>query len=174
MTENLTIQENNNKKTVDFRIKYKTEVVALFYSEVQVLARKGLLSLQPERKKDPTQCTFAHSDQEIREKAHLRQNYKTKSCINFAIKGFCPYGARCHYIHEAPILKELTDDGQKTRSNSEESDSSRSSDSCKINNNLWSRMTHNKRIQLIQTLGFDYSIRYFPFYLELPPDFCRC
>ena len=89
---------------------------------------------------------------------HISQKYKTKICHNFNLKGFCKYGSRCHYLHlsDSPTHEE----GLKTRSNSEESDCSKSSSSEK-NTKMWSKLTHNKRIELIQTLGFDYSIRYF-------------
>ena len=92
---------------------------------------------------------------------HIRQNYRTKPCLNFTIKGCCPYGSRCHYLHEPIIhVEEKEDGGQTTRSNSEESVSSRSS-RCDKTHSFWSRMSHNKRIELIQNLGFDYQIRYY-------------
>ena len=124
--------------------------------EMQISCWKRILSLPLKCKLFDTQCTFAHSDSEIRDKIHISQKYKTKVCYNFSIKGFCSYGSRCHYLH---LATQEEDDGLKTRSNSEESDSSKSCRSEK-NNKLWSKMTHNKRIELIQNLGFDYSIRY--------------
>jgi hypothetical protein len=105
------------------------------------------------------QCTFAHSDTEVRDKAHLSQKYKTKLCINFSLKGYCSYGSRCHYLHAARDDHEDGDGGQTTRSNSEDSECSQPS--CpEHTGSRWMRLSHNKRIELIQTLGFDYSIRY--------------
>lgn len=101
---------------------------------------------------------------------HISLKYKTRPCINFTKKGFCSYGNRCHYLH---IEADLEEEGKKTRSNSEESNSSKSSVSEK-GNKLWHRLTHNKRIELIQTLGFDYSIRYLCSQLELRLGCCKC
>jgi hypothetical protein len=47
---------------------------------------------------------------------HISLKYKTKPCINFTKKGFCPYGDRCHYLH---LEADLEEEGKKTRSNSE-------------------------------------------------------
>ena len=44
-------------------------------------------------------CSFAHGEEEIRQKNHLHSNFKTKPCTAFYTQGFCPYGYRCQYIH---------------------------------------------------------------------------
>lgn len=37
-------------------------------------------------------------------KTHVNPNYKTKKCIQFHEKGYCPYGSRCQFMH-----KEMSD-----------------------------------------------------------------
>lgn len=45
-------------------------------------------------------CQFAHGAHELVSKALHNPNYKSKKCTNFHTKGYCPYGARCKYIHD--------------------------------------------------------------------------
>lgn len=35
-------------------------------------------------------------------KTHVNPNYKTKKCIQFHEKGYCPYGSRCQFMHKEP------------------------------------------------------------------------
>lgn len=45
------------------------------------------------------QCSFAHGEQELKQKNHLHSNYKTRPCQQYFEKGFCTYGKRCQYLH---------------------------------------------------------------------------
>lgn len=122
-------------------------------------AVKGLLSLQPHSTRSPIQCTFAHFDHEMRGRPDVPPNYRTKPCINFTNKGFCTYGERCQYLH---LPARPDDDGQKTRSSSEESASSRDSHRHAPTPSplrLWERLSHHRRVQVIQELGLDFAVR---------------
>lgn len=46
-------------------------------------------------------CSFAHGVEELTEKKHLPNNYKTKVCKQFHEENYCSYGARCQFIHLA-------------------------------------------------------------------------
>ena len=89
----------------------------------------------------------------MRDKTEHAPHYKTKPCLNFTSKGYCPYGTRCHYQHIASPSPEV----RPIRSNSEGAKPSLPCNNTKTSL-LWS-MGHNKRIELIQTLGLDFSIR---------------
>lgn len=126
---------------------------------MQVPAVEGILPLQPHSNHSPIQCTFAHFDHEIRDRTDVPRNYRTKPCINFTNKGFCTYGERCQYLH----LPATPDDGQKTRSSSEESTSSRDSHSQNHKPGqlrLWEHLSHHRRVEMIQELGLDFAVRY--------------
>ncbi|KAL1425601.1 hypothetical protein MTO96_019030 [Rhipicephalus appendiculatus] len=45
-------------------------------------------------------CQFAHGGHELRTLAR-HPKYKTELCRTFHTAGFCPYGPRCHFIHNS-------------------------------------------------------------------------
>ena len=90
----------------------------------------------------------------MRHKIEQAPHYKTKPCLNYTAKGFCPYGTRCHYQHIAPPSETAT---RPIRSNSEGAKPALPSNNTKTTM-LWT-MSHNKRIELIQTLGLDFTVR---------------
>jgi hypothetical protein len=90
---------------------------------------------------------------------HIGPNYKTKICINFSNKGYCTYGDRCQYLHCNSDYGENEEDGRLTRSNSAESNSSSQNNIAKKNVKGWQAFSHNKQVELIQTLGLDFAIR---------------
>jgi hypothetical protein len=48
-------------------------------------------------------CSFAHGEMELRRKSNsLNHKYKTKKCIMYKSKLWCPFGSRCQYIHILP------------------------------------------------------------------------
>lgn len=51
-------------------------------------------------------CSFAHGKNELKEKKHLNINYKTRPCKQYFLKGYCPYGYRCQYLHSETIFVE--------------------------------------------------------------------
>jgi len=44
-------------------------------------------------------CQFAHGYNDLKD-VNRHPKYKTDYCKTFHSKGFCPYGPRCHFIHE--------------------------------------------------------------------------
>ena len=72
------------KREVDFKAKYKTEICR---SWVQGFCEFG------------EKCTFAHGQNELRNKEYLTVNYRTKKCKQFHEQGFCQYGSRCQFKH---------------------------------------------------------------------------
>jgi hypothetical protein len=38
---------------------------------------------------------------ELRCNKNTNTSYKTKACFSFVKEGYCPYGHRCNYIHQA-------------------------------------------------------------------------
>ena len=70
----------------------------------------------------------------MREKNTFNFKYKTKLCHNFFEYGFCKYGDRCQYIHNKTLR--TPKEGDKTRSNSEESYSSKSSSQQRSNQSI--------------------------------------
>jgi hypothetical protein len=54
-------------------------------------------------------CSFAHGEGELRRKSNsLNIKYKTRKCVVFKNKMYCPFGRRCQYIHVLPHSKLLT------------------------------------------------------------------
>jgi len=46
------------------------------------------------------QCSFAHTERELRMTNRGSHHYKTRKCKNFHQgNGVCPYGSKCRYIH---------------------------------------------------------------------------
>ena len=45
------------------------------------------------------QCFFAHTREELQDKAPYNHYYKTKVCKHYHGEGFCPYASRCQYFH---------------------------------------------------------------------------
>ncbi|XP_055505784.1 mRNA decay activator protein ZFP36L3-like [Leucoraja erinacea] len=43
-------------------------------------------------------CQFAHGLAELRSLSH-HPKYKSEPCRTFHTTGFCPFGTRCHFIH---------------------------------------------------------------------------
>jgi hypothetical protein len=44
-------------------------------------------------------CQFAHGMVDLKD-VNRHPKYKTDFCKTFHSKGFCPYGPRCHFIHD--------------------------------------------------------------------------
>ncbi|CAK55688.1 unnamed protein product (macronuclear) [Paramecium tetraurelia] len=44
-------------------------------------------------------CSFAHGDNELRDRVPANENFKTKPCKNYHKFGTCSYGLRCQYLH---------------------------------------------------------------------------
>ncbi len=44
-------------------------------------------------------CSFAHGEQELMKKEHLKSNFKSRPCVVFHRTAFCPYGSRCVFSH---------------------------------------------------------------------------
>ena len=74
--------DENNK--ISTQIKFKTEICK---------------NWQNGDCKFGSKCIFAHGSEELTEKKHLPQNYKTKVCKQFHEELYCPYGSRCQFIH---------------------------------------------------------------------------
>lgn len=54
-------------------------------------------------------CSFAHGEGELRRKSNsLNIKYKTRKCVVFKNKMYCPFGRRCQYIHVLPHSSLLT------------------------------------------------------------------
>ena len=83
-----------DKTPKSFQVKYKTELCK---------------NWQAGECKFGSKCSFAHGVEELTEKKHLPSNYKTKICKQFHEELYCPYGARCQFIH-------LEDCGEKEQS----------------------------------------------------------
>uniref|UniRef100_A0A672Z5M9 mRNA decay activator protein ZFP36 n=1 Tax=Sphaeramia orbicularis TaxID=375764 RepID=A0A672Z5M9_9TELE len=50
-----------------------------------------------------SKCQFAHGEDELRG-LYRHPKYKTEPCRTFYNFGYCPYGSRCHFIHEEKIM----------------------------------------------------------------------
>ncbi|OMJ72859.1 hypothetical protein SteCoe_28599 [Stentor coeruleus] len=72
------------KRETDFKAKYKTEICRNWSQGICEFGEK---------------CTFAHGEEELRNKIYLTTNYRTKKCKQFHEQGFCQYGSRCQFIH---------------------------------------------------------------------------
>lgn len=57
-------------------------------------------------------CSFAHGMDELKVKTDVPKNYKTKLCKRYHKQMYCPYGARCQFLHgelqqvDKPVLAE--------------------------------------------------------------------
>ncbi|OMJ81003.1 hypothetical protein SteCoe_18616 [Stentor coeruleus] len=72
------------KRETDFKAKYKTEICRNWSQGICEFGNK---------------CTFAHGENELRNKDYMTINYRTKKCKQFHEQGFCQYGSRCQFIH---------------------------------------------------------------------------
>ncbi|CAD5208186.1 unnamed protein product [Bursaphelenchus xylophilus] len=48
--------------------------------------------------RDGDDCKYAHGEEELRV-PELPKNYKTRPCVNFMLKNYCPLGKKCDFIH---------------------------------------------------------------------------
>ncbi|OMJ95119.1 hypothetical protein SteCoe_1662 [Stentor coeruleus] len=74
-------------REVDFRVKYKTEICRNWELGSCEFGHS---------------CAFAHGQDELRGKANMGSNYKTKKCKQFHEQGYCIYGNRCQFRHKDP------------------------------------------------------------------------
>lgn len=51
-------------------------------------------------------CSFAHGHDELKQKTDVPKNYKTKLCKRFHKQMYCPYGARCQFLHNEPLQQQ--------------------------------------------------------------------
>lgn len=94
-TENLSILNNSSKagsdiskrspREADFQKKFKTEICRNWES--------GYCEFED-------RCAFAHGYDELRQKTHINNNYKTRPCKQFYELGYCMYGKRCQFKHK--------------------------------------------------------------------------
>jgi len=75
-------------REIDFRLKFKTELCRNWENGNCEYGEN---------------CAFAHGYDELRNKAHLTSNYKTKKCKQFFEQGFCMYGNRCQFRHKEEL-----------------------------------------------------------------------
>lgn len=75
---------SEEKPQTAFRTKFKTELCK---------------NWQAGECKFGSKCAFAHGFEELSEKKHLPNNYKTKICKQFHEELYCSYGSRCQFIH---------------------------------------------------------------------------
>ena len=63
-------------------------------------------------------CAFAHGEHELKPKADVPSNYRTKKCKQFFKEGFCSYGPRCQFSHQSDQNKTAPNTPVKDRKDS--------------------------------------------------------
>jgi hypothetical protein len=96
LSTNSTIQ---TQKTMDFRQKFKTEVLFILLSDVDIGTNAAFAPSASAYFWAYFQCAFAHNESELRDKGRINDHYKTKACANFKNHGYCKYGDRCQFLH---------------------------------------------------------------------------
>eukprot|EP01017_Pseudomicrothorax_dubius_P027374 TRINITY_DN3145_c0_g1_i1.p1 TRINITY_DN3145_c0_g1~~TRINITY_DN3145_c0_g1_i1.p1 ORF type:complete len:218 (+),score=35.17 TRINITY_DN3145_c0_g1_i1:35-688(+) len=88
--------EEKKKFVSEYKKKYKTELCKNW--EFSGTCKWG------------NKCSYAHGDNELKEKKHLHSNFRTTPCRQFHKNGSCFYGKRCQYVHLLPAsVEELTE-----------------------------------------------------------------